>query len=119
MAQSDDVIDHSNHPRNAGGLPQDNPNVDPGLVGAPHCGDVIELRIRVQPGGASHRRNGVQDVRLWLGNCRLFASHRVGQGQDVEEPLAIKNTNIVREFSLPPVQSCPMAQDTPEPGTCT
>jgi hypothetical protein len=45
-----------------------------------------------------------------------FPSHRIGQGQDVEETLAIKNTNIVREFSLPPVQSCPMAQDTPELG---
>ncbi len=48
-AQSDEVIDHYNHLRNAGGLPQDNPNVDPGLGGAPYCGDVMELRIRINP----------------------------------------------------------------------
>src|SRR5712692_11842174 len=50
---------------------------------------------------ASHRGSGVQDVRLRLGNCQLFARHRVGQGQDREEALAIKNTNIVRELNLP------------------
>ena len=47
-AQSDEVIDHSNHPRNAGGLPQDNPNAGTGLVGAPHCGHVMELQMNVK-----------------------------------------------------------------------
>ncbi len=47
-AQSDKVIDHYNHPRNAGGLPKDNPNVDAGLVGAPHCGHVMELQMNVK-----------------------------------------------------------------------
>ena len=62
-----------------------------GLVGAPECGDM--------------KRRRYQDAirkKLWLGNCQLFARHRVGQGQDLEEALAIKNTNIVRELSLLP-----------------
>src|SRR5712692_1877034 len=63
---------------------------------------------------ASHRGSGLQDVQLRLGNCQLFARHRVGQGQDLEEALAIKNTNIVRELSLCPVQPSSTQQDTPE-----
>ncbi len=84
-AHSDNVIDHYNHPCDVGGLPEDDPNVGTDLVGAPECGDEAEFK----------------NVRLRLGNCHLFARHRVGQGQDLEEALAIKNTDIVREISLP------------------
>ena len=75
-------------------------------MGAPACSARVRRRDEAadedQFRDASYRGSGVQDVRLRLGNCQLFARHRVGQGQDLEEALAIKNTNIVRELSLPP-----------------
>src|SRR5260370_42172634 len=74
-------------------------------MGAPACSARVRRRDEAadedQFRDASYRGSGVQDVRLRLGNCQLFARHRVGQGQDLEEALAIKNTNIVRELSLP------------------
>ncbi len=101
VAHSDKVIDHYDHPRDCR-QPSE---------GSPEWGHRPARRARVRRGDegadedqfrdASHRGSGVQDVRLRLGNCQLFARHRAGQGQDLEEALAIKNTNIVRELSLP------------------
>jgi nitrogen fixation NifU-like protein len=89
MAHSDEVIDHYNHPCDVGGLPEDDPNVGTGLVGEPECGDEAEFKT--------------------FGCSSAIASssltNEMGQGQDLEEALAILNTDIVREISLPSCKS--------------
>ena len=82
MAYSDKVIDHYNNPRNVGSHGQGSTEVGTGLVGAPECGDVMKLQIKVNPTHQRHRRRQVQDLRLRLGHCVVFARHRVGEGQD-------------------------------------
>src|SRR5580692_6085722 len=83
MAYSDKVIEHYNHPRNVGSLDKADPNVGTGLVGAPECGDVMKLQMKVNP-----QTRVIEEVK----------------GKTVEEALAIKNTDIVRELALPPVK---------------
>jgi nitrogen fixation protein NifU and related proteins len=76
MAYSDKVVDHYNNPRNVGSLPKEDPNVGTGLVGAPECGDVMKLQMKINP------ETQVQDLRLRVGHRQLLARHGMGEGQD-------------------------------------
>ena len=104
MAYSDKVVDHYNNPRNVGTLDKSCSEVGTGLVGAPECGDVMRLQIRVNP-----ETQVIEEAKFKTFGCgsaiaQLFARDRVDQGRTVEEALAIKNTDIVKELSLPPVK---------------
>jgi nitrogen fixation NifU-like protein len=104
MAYSDKVVDHFNHPRNVGSMPKDDPSVGTGLVGAPECGDVMKLQVRVNPS------TGVIDEATFktFGCGSAIASSSLAtewlKGKTVDEALAIKNTDIVAELALPPVK---------------
>ena len=104
MAYSDKVVDHYNNPRNVGSLPKNDTNVGTGLVGAPECGDVMKLQVRVNPD------TGVIDEAKFktFGCGSAIASSSLAtewlKGKTVDEALAIKNTDIVAELSLPPVK---------------
>ena len=104
MAYSDKVIDHYNNPRNVGALPKEDLNVGTGLVGAPECGDVMKLQIKV------NEENGViEDAKFKTFGCgSAIASSSLAtewvKGKTLSEALAIKNTDIVKELSLPPVK---------------
>jgi nitrogen fixation protein NifU and related proteins len=104
MAYSSKVIDHYEHPRNVGSLPKDDPNVGTGLVGAPECGDVMKLQVKVNPDTGV-----IDDARFKTFGCgSAIASSSLAtewlKGKTVAEALAIKNTDIVHELSLPPVK---------------
>ncbi len=81
MAYSEKVIDHAENPRNVGTLDKEDPNVGTGLVGAPACGDVMRLQIRVNDEGVIEDAQ-VQDLRLRLGHRVVVARDRVDQGED-------------------------------------
>jgi nitrogen fixation NifU-like protein len=104
MAYSDKVIDHYNNPRNVGALPKEDPTVGTGLVGAPECGDVMKLQIKV------NAESGViEDAKFKTFGCgSAIASSSLAtewvKGKTLAEALAIKNTDIVKELSLPPVK---------------
>ena len=103
MAYSDKVIDHYNNPRNVGALPKEDPNVGTGLVGAPECGDVMKLQIKVNESGV------IEDAKFKTFGCgSAIASSSLAtewlKGKTVDEALQIKNTDIVNELSLPPVK---------------
>ena len=104
MAYSDKVVDHFNHPRNVGSMPKDDPSVGTGLVGAPECGDVMKLQVRVNPS------TGVIDEAKFktFGCGSAIASSSLAtewlKGKTVDEAMAIKNTDIVAELALPPVK---------------
>jgi nitrogen fixation protein NifU and related proteins len=103
MAYSDKVLDHYNHPRNVGSLDKSDPNVGTGMVGAPECGDVMKLQIKVGSGGV------IEDAKFKTFGCgSAIASSSLAtewlRGKTVDEALAIKNTDIVNELSLPPVK---------------
>jgi nitrogen fixation NifU-like protein len=103
MAYSDKVLDHYNHPRNVGSLDKSDPNVGTGMVGAPECGDVMKLQIKVGSGGL------IEDAKFKTFGCgSAIASSSLAtewlRGKTVDEALAIKNTDIVNELSLPPVK---------------
>ncbi|HEV3254100.1 MAG TPA: Fe-S cluster assembly scaffold IscU [Candidatus Acidoferrales bacterium] len=104
MAYSDKVIDHYKNPRNVGSLDKGDPNVGTGLVGAPECGDVMKLQMKVNP--STHV---IEEAKFKTFGCgSAIASSSLAtewvKGKTVEEALAIKNTDIVRELSLPPVK---------------
>ena len=104
MAYSDKVVDHYNNPRNVGSLPKEDPNVGTGLVGAPECGDVMKLQIKVNP-----QTNVIEDAKFKTFGCgSAIASSSLAtewvKGKTVDEAMSIKNTDIVRELSLPPVK---------------
>ncbi len=104
MAYSDKVIDHYNHPRNVGSMPKDDRNVGTGLVGAPECGDVMKLQVRINP-----ETQVIEEAKFKTFGCgSAIASSSLAtewvKGKTVEEALAIRNTDIVRELSLPPVK---------------
>lgn len=104
MAYSDKVIDHYNNPRNVGSLSKEDPNVGTGLVGAPECGDVMKLQIKV-----NERTAVIEDAKFKTFGCgSAIASSSLAtewvKGRTLEEALKIKNTDIVRELSLPPVK---------------
>ena len=104
MAYSDKVVDHYEHPRNVGSLPKDDPNVGTGLVGAPECGDVMRLQMKINP-----VTQIIEEAKFKTFGCgSAIASSSLAtewvKGKTVEEALAISNTDIVRELSLPPVK---------------
>jgi nitrogen fixation NifU-like protein len=104
MAYSNKVIDHYENPRNVGSLPKEDPNVGTGLVGAPECGDVMKLQVKVNP-----ETGVIDDAKFKTFGCgSAIASSSLAtewlKGKTVEEALAIKNTDIVNELSLPPVK---------------
>ena len=104
MAYSDKVLDHYNHPRNVGSLDKKDPSVGTGLVGAPECGDVMKLQIKVNP-----KTGIIEDARFKTFGCgSAIASSSLAtemlKGKTVDEALQIKNTEIVNELSLPPVK---------------
>src|SRR6266516_134703 len=104
MAYSDKVIDHYNHPRNVGSLDKASSEVGTGLGGAPDCGDVMKLQIKVNP-----QTNIIEDAKFKTFGCgSAIASSSLStewvKGKTVDEALKIKNTEIVKELSLPPVK---------------
>ena len=103
MAYSDKVIDHYENPRNVGSFAKDAEGVGTGMVGAPACGDVMKLQIRV---GADGR---IEDAKFKTYGCgsAIASSSLVTEwvkGKTLEEATAIKNTEIAQELSLPPVK---------------
>ena len=104
MAYSDKVLDHYENPRNVGSFDKDDDDVGTGMVGAPACGDVMKLQIKV---GARRRHRGreVQDLRLRLGD-RIVSSLVTEwvKGKTLDQALTIKNTQIAEELALPPVK---------------
>ena len=104
MAYSNKVIDHYENPRNVGSLPKEDPNVGTGLVGAPECGDVMKLQVKVNPDTGV-----IDDAKFKTFGCgSAIASSSLAtewlKGKTVDEALAIKNTQIVEELALPPVK---------------
>ena len=104
MAYSDKVVDHYNNPRNVGSLDKQDPNVGTGLVGAPECGDVMKLQIKINP-----ETQVIEDAKFKTFGCgSAIASSSLAtewlKGRSVNEALEIKNTAIVRELNLPPVK---------------
>jgi nitrogen fixation NifU-like protein len=104
MAYSDKVLDHYKNPRNVGTLPKDDPSVGTGLVGAPECGDVMKLQMKVNP-----ETEVIEEAKFKTFGCgSAIASSSLAtewvKGRTVEEALKIKNTEIVRELNLPPVK---------------
>jgi nitrogen fixation protein NifU and related proteins len=104
MAYSSKVIDHYENPRNVGSLSKEDPNVGTGLVGAPECGDVMKLQVKVNP-----ETGIIDDAKFKTFGCgSAIASSSLAtewlKGKTVEQALAIKNTDIVNELSLPPVK---------------
>ena len=104
MAYSNKVIDHYENPRNVGSLPKEDPNVGTGLVGAPECGDVMKLQVKVNP-----ETGVIDDAKFKTFGCgSAIASSSLAtewlKGKTVEEALAIKNTDIVDGAGLPPVK---------------
>src|SRR6185437_12432151 len=104
MAYSDKVLDHYSNPRNVGSLDKNSPDVGTGLVGAPECGDVMKLQIKVNP-----QTNVIEEAKFKTFGCgsaiasSSLPTRRV-KGKTVDEALSIKNTEIVKELSLPPVK---------------
>ncbi len=104
MAYSDKVLDHYNNPRNVGSLDKNDPNVGTGMVGAPECGDVMRLQIKVNA-----ETRVIEDAKFKTFGCgSAIASSSLAtewiKGKTVDEALQIKNTDIVNELSLPPVK---------------
>jgi nitrogen fixation NifU-like protein len=104
MAYSDKVVDHYNNPRNVGTLDKSAAEVGTGLVGAPECGDVMRLQIRVNP-----ETNVIEDAKFKTFGCgSAIASSSLAtewvKGKTVDQALAITNTDIVKELALPPVK---------------
>jgi Fe-S cluster assembly scaffold IscU len=104
MAYSDKVVDHYNNPRNVGTLDKGAAEVGTGLVGAPECGDVMRLQIRVNP-----ETNVIEDAKFKTFGCgSAIASSSLAtewvKGKTIDEALAITNTDIVKELALPPVK---------------
>jgi nitrogen fixation NifU-like protein len=104
MAYSNKVLDHYNNPRNVGSLDKKDPHVGTGMVGAPECGDVMKLQVKVDP-----VTGVIEDAKFKSFGCgSAIASSSLAtewlKGKTVDEALAIKNTDIVNELSLPPVK---------------
>src|ERR687885_1546471 len=104
MAYSDKVLDHYNNPRNVGSLDKSSRDVGTGMVGAPECGDVMKLQIQVNP-----ETGVIEDAKFKTFGCgSAIASSSLAtemlKGRTVDEALAIQNTEIVNELSLPPVK---------------
>ena len=104
MAYSDKVLDHYENPRNVGSLPKDSDDVGTGMVGAPACGDVMKLQIKVNPDTGV-----IEDAKFKTFGCGIaIASSSLAtewvKGKTVDEAMELKNTEIVKELNLPPVK---------------
>ncbi len=104
MAYSDKVVDHYNNPRNVGALDKSSEEVGTGLVGAPECGDVMRLQIRVNP-----ETQVIEEAKFKTFGCgSAIASSSLAtewvKGKTIAEAMEIKNTDIVKELALPPVK---------------
>ncbi|HEX8552773.1 MAG TPA: Fe-S cluster assembly scaffold IscU [Abditibacteriaceae bacterium] len=103
MAYSEKVVDHYENPRNVGSLDKSDPTVGTGLAGAPSCGDVMKLQIKINDAGI------IEDAKFKTFGCgSAIASSSLAtewlKGRTVEEARAMKNTAIVEELNLPPVK---------------
>src|SRR5512134_2305011 len=104
MAYSDKVVDHYSNPRNVGSFAKDTPGVGTGIVGAPECGDVMKLQIKVDP-----ETGRIEDAKFKTFGCgSAIASSSLAtewlKGKTIDEAMDIRNTSIVEELSLPPVK---------------
>ena len=104
MSYSDKVIDHYNHPRNVGSMDKSSPDVGTGLVGAPECGDVMKLQIKV-----NRDTNVIEEAKFKTFGCgSAIASSSLAtewvKGKTVDEALSIKNMDIMKKLSLPPMK---------------
>ncbi len=104
MAYSEKVIDHYNNPRNVGSMDKKENDVGTGIVGAPECGDVMKLQIKV-----NDKTGVVEDAKFKTFGCgSAIASSSLAtewlKGKSLDDALNIKNTDIVQELSLPPVK---------------
>ena len=104
MSYSEKVLDHYSNPRNVGSLDKASPHVGTGMVGAPECGDVMKLQIKVNP-----ETQVIEEAKFKTFGCgSAIASSSLAtewvKGRTVDEALAIKNTDIVKELALPPVK---------------
>ena len=103
MAYSEKVIEHYENPRNVGSFDKDDPSVGTGLVGAPACGDVMKLQLKINDDGI------IQDAKFKTFGCgSAIASSSLAtewvKGMSIDQAMAIKNTQIVDELNLPPVK---------------
>src|SRR5216110_3107376 len=103
MAYGDKVLDHYENPRNVGSMDKADPNVGTGLVGAPACGDVMRLQVKIGDDGK------ILDAKFKTFGCgsAIASSSLVTEwvkGKSVDEALTIKNTHIAQELALPPVK---------------
>jgi len=104
MSYSPKVIDHFQNPRNVGSLPKDDPDVGTGLVGAPECGDVMKLQIRINP-----ETGVIDEAKFKTFGCgsAIASSSLVTEwltGRTLDQALAISNSDIAEELQLPPVK---------------
>ena len=104
MAYSDKVVDHYENPRNVGSMDKSDASVGTGMVGAPACGDVMKLQIKVNPATGV-----IEDARFKTYGCgsAIASSSLVTEwvkGKSLDEALAIRNTAIAEELALPPVK---------------
>jgi nitrogen fixation protein NifU and related proteins len=104
MPYSDKILDHYNNPRNVGSFSSADASVGTGLVGAPECGDVMKLQIKVNP-----ETGIIEDAKFKTFGCgSAIASSSLAtewlKGKTLEEAMGIKNTSIVEELALPPVK---------------
>ena len=103
MAYSDKVLDHYQNPRNVGSLDKNDPTVGTGVVGAPECGDVMKLQIKVNAQGI------IEDAKFKTFGCgsAIASSSLVTEwvkGKSIDEAATIKNTEIAQHLALPPVK---------------
>lgn len=103
MSYNEKILDHYENPRNVGSLDKNDPNVGTGLVGAPSCGDVMKLQIKVNDKGV------IEDAKFKTFGCgSAIASSslltEMIKGKAIQDVIQIKNTQIVEELSLPPVK---------------
>lgn len=103
MAYSLKVVDHFNNPRNVGSFSEDEKGIGTGIVGAPECGDVMKLQLKINDQGV------IEDAKFKTFGCgSAIASSSLAtelvKGKTIEEATSIKNTDIVEELSLPPIK---------------
>ena len=104
MAYSEKVLDHYSNPRNVGAMDKADPQVGTGIVGAPECGDVMKLQLKINP-----VTQIIEDAKFKTFGCgSAIASSSLAtewvKGKTVEEAMALRNTQIVEELALPPVK---------------
>ncbi len=102
MAYGEKVLDHYNTPRNVGSMDKNDPSVGTGIVGAPECGDVMKLQLKI-------KNNVIEDAKFKTFGCgsAIASSSLVTEwvkGKSVDEAMEIKNSDIVEELSLPPIK---------------